>query len=162
MATTTVNDILASTGTNNVLDVDIGSIAAGTNNIGDVDVLSLPPIPAGTNNIGGITGTGVMVAASINNRAGVVADVLLAVAAQAGLRLVGFSCRESAATAAAATFRILHGDLATSPEIVPVELKADESRADWFGDSGISCPNGITIDWIAGTVDINLFFKVVA
>ncbi len=41
-------------GTNNIGDVDVLSIAAGDNNIGNVDVVTLPSIPAGTNNIGDV------------------------------------------------------------------------------------------------------------
>lgn len=151
-------------GTNNIGDVDVLSlppIPAGTNNIGDVDVLTLPPIPSGTNNIGGITGTGIMVAASVDVNAAIAADVDAAVAAQAGLRLIGFATRESAATAAAATFIIVHGATAAGTAVVPVELAANESAREWFGPDGIACPDGISIDWIAGTVDIHLFYKVV-
>lgn len=138
------------------------NLAAGTNNIGDVDVLTLPPIPAGTNNIGGITGTGIMVGASVDVNAAVAADVDAAVAAAAGLRLVGFAARESAATAAAATFIIVHGATgAGGTAVVPVELAGDQSTREWFGPDGIACPNGISIDWVAGTADIHLFFKVV-
>lgn len=128
-------------------------LTAGTSNIGDVDVLTLPaPL-----------GTGIMVAASVDVNSAIVADVDAAVAAQAGLRLVGFACRESAATAAVATFIIVHGATgAAGTAVVPVELAADGSTREWFGPDGIACPNGISIDWIAGTVDVHLFYKVVA
>lgn len=52
-------------------------------------------------------GTGLNVGASVDVNTAIVADVDAAVAAAAGLRLVGFACRESAATAAAATFVIV-------------------------------------------------------
>ncbi len=137
-------------------------LVGGTNNIGDVDVLTLPPIPEGANNIGGITGTGINVAASVDVNTAIAADVDAAVAASPGLRLIGFACRESAATAAAATFIIVHGATAAGgSSVVPVELTADESTREWFGPEGIAVPNGISIDWIAGTADINLFYKVV-
>lgn len=42
------------TGTNNIGDVDIASIAAGDNNIGNVDIVTLPALAAGTNNIGDV------------------------------------------------------------------------------------------------------------
>lgn len=137
-------------------------LVGGTNNIGDVDVLTLPPIPEGANNIGGITGTGINVAASVDVNTAIAADVDAAVAASPGLRLIGFACRESAATAAAATFIIVHGATAAGgSSVVPVELTANESTREWFGPEGIAVPNGISIDWIAGTADINLFYKVV-
>lgn len=138
-------------------------IVPGTSNIGDVDVVTLPPLPAGTSNIGGITGTGIMAAASVDVNAAVVADVDAAVPAATGLRLVGFAARESAATAAVATFIIVHGATgAGGTAVLPVELKADESTREWFGPDGIAVPNGISIDWIVGTVDVHLFYKVVA
>lgn len=119
-------------------------------------------LAAGTANIGGITGTGIMVAASVDVNSAVNADVDAAVAAVAGLRLVGFAARESAGTAAVATFIIVHGATgAGGTAVVPVELKADESTREWFGPDGIACPNGISVDWIVGTVDVHLFFKVV-
>lgn len=140
-------------GTNNIGDVDILSIAAGDNNIGNVDVVTLPaPL-----------GTGIMVAASVDVNTAIAADVDAAVAAQAGLRLVGFAARESAGVAAVATFIIVHGATgAAGTAVVPVELAADGSTREWFGPDGIACPNGISIDWIAGTVDVHLFYKVVA
>jgi len=88
------------------------------------------------------------------------ADVLLAVPAQSGLRLTGFSVRESAATAATATFRLVDGAVVAAPDVVlPIELGANESETNWFGD-GIECDNGITIDIIAGTVDLIIYYKV--
>lgn len=120
-------------------------------------------LTAGTSNIGGITGTGILVAASVDVNTAIAADVDAAVAAQAGLRLVGFAARESAGVAAVATFIIVHGATgAAGTAVVPVELAADGSTREWFGPDGIACPNGISIDWIAGTVDVHLFYKVVA
>lgn len=105
----------------------------------------------------------VLVAASVDANAAVAADVDAAVAAATGLRLIGFASRESAATAAVASFVIVHGATAAGgTSVVPVELKADESTREWFGPDGIACPNGISIDWIAGTADINLFYKIAA
>lgn len=131
------------------------------NSSGEVLVASAA-LPAGTNNIGGITGTGIHVAASVDVNSAIVADVDAAVAAVAGLRLVGFSCRESAAVAAVATFIIVHGATgATGTAIVPVELSLNGSNFGWFGPEGIAVPNGISIDWIVGQVDVHLFYKIV-
>lgn len=110
-----------------------------------------------------IAGSGINLAASVDVNDGITADVDAAVAAVAGLRLMGFACRESAATAAAATFRIMHGaTVAGGTVLVPVELAANESTRDWFGPEGIACASGLSIDVIAGTVDVELFYKVVA
>lgn len=119
-------------------------------------------ISSGTANIGGITGTGIMVGALSDVNAAVVADVDAAVAAATGLRLVGFACKESAAAAAVATFNIVHGATAAGGTlVVPVELAANTSAGEWFGPEGIAVPNGISIDWVAGQIDLVLFYKAV-
>ncbi len=88
------------------------------------------------------------------------ADVLLAVPAQAGLRLVGFSAREVASTPAVATFRLINGPTVLDGDVtLPIELGANQSTSDWFGD-GIDCADGITIDRIAGTFDLLIYYKV--
>lgn len=100
-------------------------------------------------------------AADVDVNAAVVADVDAAVAAAAGRRLVGFACRESAAAAAAATFRIMHGaTVAGGTEMAPVELAANESKIAWFWP-GLKADNGLSVDWIAGTFDIDLFYITV-
>lgn len=112
--------------------------------------------------VAGSAGTNVNSAASSDVNMAVVADVDAAVAAAAGLRLIGFACKESAVTAAAATFNIVHGATAAGGTlVVPVELSANESTREWFGPDGIGVPNGLSIDWVAGQVDIVLFYKVV-
>lgn len=108
-------------------------------------------------------GTGINVAASVDVNTGITAVVDAAVAAAAGLRLVGFAARESAATAAAATFILVHGATAAGgTSVAPVELAANGSTSEWFGPDGIACPDGISIAGVAGTVDVNIFYKVVA
>lgn len=102
-------------------------------------------------------------AVSVDVNAALVADVDAAVAAATGLVLMGYSCKESAGAAAAATFRVMHGaTVAGGTEVVTQELAANGSDKTWFGPDGIACPNGISIDWIAGTVDVNLYYKVPA
>lgn len=113
--------------------------------------------------VSGSAGNNVNSAASSDVNLAVVADVDAAVAAAAGLRLIGFACKESAVTAAVATFNIVHGATAAGGTlVVPVELSANESTREWFGPDGIDVPNGLSIDWVAGQVDIVLFYKVVA
>lgn len=107
-------------------------------------------------------GGGLFAAASADVNLAVTADVDAAVAAQAGLRLMGFAARESAGTAAAATFKIVHGATgAGGTMMVPVELAANASAAEWFGPDGIAAESGLSIDWIAGEVEVVLFYKVV-
>lgn len=103
-----------------------------------------------------------MGAASADANLAVAADVDAAVVAAAGLRLMGFAAKESAGVAAVATFNIVHGATAAGGTLlVPIELAANESVRDWFGPDGIDAANGISIDWVAGTVDVVLFYKTV-
>lgn len=107
-------------------------------------------------------GGGVGQAATPDLNAAVAGDVDAAVAAATGLRLVGIAYRESAGTPAAATFHVVHGATGAGGDaIIPVELAANESGRDWFGDAGIAVPNGLSIDHVAGTFDVTLFTKVV-
>jgi hypothetical protein len=99
-------------------------------------------------------------AASVDVNAAVAADVEPAVAAAAGLRLVGWAARESDGTAAVATFRLMNGATVSGGTLlVPVELAANESEGAWYGPEGIDSANGISIDHIAGTVDIVIYHK---
>lgn len=92
--------------------------------------------------------------------AAVAADVDAAVAAQAGLRMCGYSCRESAGSAAVATFEIVNGATgATDDTIVSVELLADYSETVWMWP-GVDCASGISVDHIAGTFDVTIYYYV--
>ena len=107
-------------------------------------------------------GTGIHVAASVDVNLAVAADVEPAVAAAAGLRLVGFAAVESAGVPAAADFVLVHGaTVAGGTEVVHVKLVALESKTGWFGPDGIAVPNGISIDRVAGTSDIIIFYKTI-
>ena len=91
--------------------------------------------------------------------AGITADVDAAVAAARGLKLLGFNARESDGTPAVATAYICDTDDASDgPAVIKVELAANESKTVWFGHPGIDFSNGISIDHIAGTLDITLFY----
>lgn len=94
----------------------------------------------------------------VDNNPALAADADAAVAAAAGLRIVGYSCRESAGSEAVATFRIMHGATVTGGTVVfNEELAASKSNTEWTWP-GIPCPNGISIDRIAGTVDVDIFY----
>lgn len=97
---------------------------------------------------------------SYDLNAGISADVDAAVATATGLRLVGFACRESAGSAAAAAFDIVHGATGDGGDkVIPVELAANESKGPiWFAD-GIPMEDGISINVVSGTVDVTLFYK---
>ncbi len=101
-------------------------------------------------------------AASIDVNNGVIADVEPAVAAATGLVLLGYSCREVAGTPAAAAFNIIHGaTVAGGVKTVVVELAANGSETVWFGPDGIAVDSGISIDIVAGAVDVEIFYKTV-
>lgn len=99
-------------------------------------------------------------AVSYDVNAGIAADVEPAVVAATGLRLMGYAAREShATTPAAAAVNIVHGaTVAGGDAIVPVELAADSSKSEWFGPQGIDVEDGISIEVVAGTVDVVLYF----
>lgn len=100
-------------------------------------------------------------AASVQVNLAIVADVNAAVAAVAGLRLMGYAVRETAA--AVANVVIVHGaTVGASTYLVPVKLAANESKVHNFGPDGLACPNGISIDWVAGTLDVIIYYKVLA
>ena len=88
------------------------------------------------------------------------ANIDAAVAARAGLRLTGYSIRESDGTPAVAAVEIVNGATgAWGTSIAQIELAASTSETVWFGDSGIDCSYGISLNWTTGTVDINFFYK---
>ena len=98
-------------------------------------------------------------AASYDLNAAVTADVDAAVAAASDLRLMGFAARESAGSAAVATFDIVHGaDADADDAIIPVELAANGSTYQWFGPQGIDVPDGISVLHGAGTFDVTIFY----
>lgn len=98
-------------------------------------------------------------AALADVNAAVGADVDAAVAAGPSLRLLGLAWAETAGTPAVSSFNVVHGATgAGGTLLVPVATAASGSGALWFGDAGIACPNGLSIDWVAGEIDIVLFY----
>ena len=98
-------------------------------------------------------------AVSFDVNAAVAADVDAAVAAATDLRLMGYACRESHGTPAVATFQIIHGATVSGGTVVAqIELAANKSDHEWYGPQGIAVPNGLSIDRVAGTVDVTLFY----
>ena len=92
----------------------------------------------------------------------VTADVDAAVAANANLVFMGYSSKESAGIPAAATFRIVHGATgAGGTAVVNVNHALSTSDTKWFGPNGIACPNGISIDWLTGQVDVEIYYAIV-
>jgi len=107
-------------------------------------------------------GAGLFTAATAIATATITADSNAVVAAQAGLRLMGYSSKESAGVPAAASFKIINGATgATNAPVAYVTHALSTSSTQWFGPDGIACTAGLSIDWIAGQVDVVLHYKVV-
>lgn len=102
-------------------------------------------------------------AADSDVNAGISADVEPAVVAPSSnrtLRLVGYACREVAGSPAVASFNIVNGaTVSGGTALIPVELAANGSECKWFGPEGIRFNSGISIEVVAGTVDVTLFYK---
>ena len=110
------------------------------------------------NKAGELVNSASTVSASVDANAAVSGNINLAVAAAAGLVLVGYSCRESAGSPAAAAFNITIGS-PSGTEAVHVELAANASETKFFGDAGISAAAGISIEDVSGTYDISIYYK---
>lgn len=121
-------------------------------------VSAAKPLPVGVITLPAIFG-----AALVDVNAAVTADVDAAVAAAAGLRLMGFNVRESKSSAAVCTGRVIHGATgATAAPLHTFELAADTEKTYWFGPQGIACASGLSVDHIAGEFDIILYYMVAA
>lgn len=90
---------------------------------------------------------------------GVAADATLE-PATANMRLLGWTIRESAGTAAVATAILRHGVEAagncTGNAFAFIELDANQSANMWYGDRGKAAASGVCVDVVAGTVDVNI------
>lgn len=75
-------------------------------------------------------------------------------AAATGLRLMGYSIRETAA--AVATLNIEHGTANSSPVLAAENLAAAGSVVRWFGPQGLPCASGIWIERLTGTTQVHL------
>lgn len=80
------------------------------------------------------------------------------VAAQAGLRLLGWSVRETAA--AVATLDIENGESAGSPDLAVINLAASESKDRWYGERGIAADGGIFVNRLTGTTLVIIYYVV--
>jgi len=100
-------------------------------------------------------------AAKLANSTAVVADVNALVTAQGGLKIMGYSVQESAGVPAAASLRIVNGATSAGTTTVFQKLVASQSVTTWFGDNGLECPNGITVDWISGQFDITIYYLII-
>ena len=79
-------------------------------------------------------------------------------AAAAGLRLLGYTVRETAT--AAATLNIEHGTANSSPVLGAENLAASASVSRWFGPQGLPCASGIWIERLTGTTQVHLITTI--
>jgi hypothetical protein len=80
--------------------------------------------------------------------------------AATGLRLIGFSARETTA-AAVAVFNIRHGTSNAGAILVSVSLGPNESAREWYGPDGIAAASGIWLERVSGTIQVTGYSKVV-
>ncbi len=86
------------------------------------------------------------IAANTTDEAGIVPTT--------GLRLMGYSCRETAG--AAATLNLRHGTADTDPIVALINLAAGKSDTQWFGPQGLPVEGGIYVDRLTGESTITL------
>ncbi|MEE9415756.1 MAG: hypothetical protein V3V01_10765 [Acidimicrobiales bacterium] len=83
-------------------------------------------------------------------------------AANPNLRLMGYSIGESnTPTGADAQATLRHGTSVAGPELVLVELIADDAETVWFGPNGIKTPNGIFLERPSGETTAVVFHEIV-
>lgn len=84
-------------------------------------------------------------------------DDVQGVAAAAGLRLMGYSVRESAGTPAAAAFNLRNGDGNSDPLLVVGEMASNGTDLRWLGPQGIACPAGVWVERVTGETELVLY-----
>ena len=91
----------------------------------------------------------------VNSNDAIVANVDAAVAASAGLRLIGWN----ALATVTGSFRIKNSATgAGGARLVSAGAVAGESIGEWYGPKGLPATDGLSIDWILGTWDIDLYY----
>ena len=97
----------------------------------------------------------------VDINAAIGANVDAAVAANANLRLIGFTWNETAGTPAAAEGAIVNGATgAAAGKVGYFGGAASAGGGQWFGDRGIPCPLGISIDWTSGAINVCIYYKI--
>jgi hypothetical protein len=86
-------------------------------------------------------------------------DVDLAVAADAGLVLMGYTIREAAGSPAIASVQIINGVDGSGAVVAEIAVLASDSKHVWFGENGVACPLGITIERLAGSTAVTVFHR---
>lgn len=84
------------------------------------------------------------------------------VAAQSGLRLMGYSYRGTGSAGVTNKAVLRHGSSAAGTPIA--FLAAEDNQAPeprWFGPQGIPCAGGIFVDMQAGDLELVIYYAVV-
>lgn len=95
----------------------------------------------------------------VTNVAAAAVNTDAAVAAAPGLRLMGYSIKETAGVAA--QFEVVHGATGAGGAGLGADhnLAANGDVAKWFGPAGIKVPNGLSVKRTAGTAKVALYTK---
>ncbi len=138
--------VLAKLSADPATQTTLAAVLAKLNGTVAVSNVSLP-LPAGAS-------TEVTVAKSIAGStptasAAAATNVALVAGAQ---RLLGFSARETAGTAA--VFRLRDGSAGTI--VSTVSLAASESVRDWFGPQGVACGTSVYLERVSGTTEVSV------
>ena len=82
------------------------------------------------------------------------------IAGTAGMRLMGYSIKETAG--AVATLLLRHGATVAGDIVAAENFAAAGSETRWFGPQGIPVGSGIFIERLTGTTAVTLWTKVEA
>ena len=93
----------------------------------------------------------------VYHNAAVSADVDAAVAADDNLVLMGYTYAETTGSPAIYEFMIVNGPTGATATKV-----ATGGGVMWLGDRGIPCPLGISVDFVTVTINLTIYYKVLA
>ena len=97
------------------------------------------------------------------HNAAVADDVDAAVAANANLVLMGYTYAETTGSPAIYEFMIVNGATGDAAGKVASEGgPASGGGGMWFGDRGIPCPLGISVDFVTGTINLTIYYKILS
>lgn len=91
----------------------------------------------------------------------VTADNNLLVAAQTGLKLCGYNVK--ATVGSAGVGMLIKGVAQTQTNtnrIAGFNLATGAHDHEWFGDDGVKCDEGISVDFTSGSFDVTVFYRV--
>jgi hypothetical protein len=126
------------------------------------DGSTLDPMPGDSANGTDVDPTRAAPAATVDTSFTAQAADFTIEAATANLRLMGYTIRESAGSAAVATVVLRHdadGTCDGTAVVDFIELAANESLRVNHGPRGLAIASGLCADVIAGTVDFGAFFR---